>query len=175
MANNNYEDPILNNIIKVLDKDGPKDLVGRYGTGDPAIVNKAQLKKPMAFLSFDNARVGDESSSHLKFTATLIINLVDDMTKDFGQGLQAKSHNTIVGLMAGMAFDEDNGYYIRDDTVVGAIRKNQDMGHGLRIDMGDTSNIDYDAMTRNKGLVTTEGVLEIHVTVSFLKSQYRNA
>lgn len=170
----NYEDPILNQVISVLNEFGPLELKNRYGTGDPGIINKSELMKPMVFLSFNDAQVSDASSSHLKVSGTIVINVVHDMTKDFGQGLKAKSHNAVVGLLMGMVFDTERGYYIRDNTIVGAIRMNQDMGYGLRIDLGSTSNIDFDAMTRNKGLVTTEGVLEIRASVEFLRSEFRN-
>lgn len=170
----NYKDPILQAIIKVLDADGPAILRGRYGTGDPVVVNKSQLTKPMAFISFEGQTVAESTSGHLKLTGNIVINLVNDMTKDFGQGLDAKSHMALVGLIIGMEFDEEHGYYMRKDSIVWALRKNQDMGHGLRINLGNMDDIDYDAMSRGKGIVTTEGVLNITASVEFLSPKYRD-
>ena len=49
-----YVDPILKQIKDILEKDGPAILRGRYGYGDPVVINKSQLTRPMAFISFDN-------------------------------------------------------------------------------------------------------------------------
>lgn len=167
----NYKDPILEAIIKVLDKDGPSILKGRYGTGDPVVVNKSQLSKPMAFISYDGHLVGEPTNSHLRITGNVVINLVNDMTKDFGQGLDAKSHMALVGLIIGMEFDGEF-YRLRSDSIVGALRKNQNMGHGLRLSLGSLDEVDYDAMSRGKGIVTTEGVLNITATVDVLNPKF---
>jgi hypothetical protein len=171
MSSNNYKDPILQAIIKVLDEHGPAILKGRYGTGDPVVVNKSQLKKPMAFISFEGHTIGEPTNSHLRITGNVVINLVNDMTQDFGQGLDAKSHMTLVGLILGIEFDGEK-YSLRRDSIVGALRSHQDMGHGLRLSLGTSDNVDYDAMSRGKGIVTIEGVLNIIATVDVLNPQF---
>lgn len=167
----NYKDPVLEAIIKVLNDHGPAILKGRYGTGDPVVVNKSQLSKPMAFISFDGHLVGEPTNSHLRITGNVVINLVHDMTKDFGQGLDAKSHMALVGLIIGMEFDGEF-YRLKPDSIVGALRSHQDMGHGLRLSLGSTDEIDYDAMGRGKGIVTTEGVYNITATVDVMNPKF---
>lgn len=171
MSQINYKDPVLNAIIKVLDEHGPKVLKGRYGTGDPVVVSKSQLKQPIAFISYDGQLVGEPTNSHLRITGNIVINLVNDMTADFGQGLDAKSHMALVGLIIGMEFDGEF-YRLKPDSIVGALRSHQDMGHGLRLSLGTSDEIDYDAMTRGKGIVTTEGVLNITATVDVLNPRF---
>lgn len=171
MAQNDYKDPILEAIIKVLNDHGPALLKGRYGTGDPVTVNKSQLKRPMVFLTFEGHTVAEPTNSHLQITGSLGINLVTDMTQDFGQGLDAKSHMSLVGLMIGMELDGDF-YRLKPDSIVGALRSHQDLGHGLRLSLGQADEIEYDAMSRGKGIVTTEAMLNTIATVQVLNPKF---
>lgn len=171
MAQNDYKDPILEAIIKVLNDHGPALLKGRYGTGDPVTVNKSQLKRPMAFLTFEGHTVAEPTNSHLQITGSLGINLVTDMMQDFGQGLDAKSHMSLVGLMIGMELDGDF-YRLKPDSIVGALRSHQDLGHGLRLSLGQADEIEYDAMSRGKGIVTTEAMLNTIATVQVLNPKF---
>ena len=171
MAQNDYKDPILEAIIKVLNDHGPALLKGRYGTGDPVTVSKSQLKRPMAFLTFEGHTVSEPTNSHLQITGSLGINLVTDMTQDFGQGLDAKSHMSLVGLMIGMELDGDF-YRLKPDSIVGALRSHQDLGHGLRLSLGQADEIEYDAMSRGKGIVTTEAMLNTIATVQVLNPKF---
>lgn len=171
MAIVNYEDPIAEAIKAVLNEHGPAILKGRYGIGDPVVVNKSQLKKPMAFITFEGHTVGEPTNSHLQITGRLVINLVNDMTQDFGQGLNAKSHMALVGTMIGMELDGDF-YRLKPDSIVGALRSHQDLGHGLRLSLGQTDEIEYDAMSRGKGIVTNEAVLNTTATVQVLNPKF---
>lgn len=164
MALNNYKDPIAEAIKKVLNDHGPALLKGRYGTGDPAVMSKSQLAKPMAFITFEGHSIGEPSNSHLQITGSIVINLVTDMTQDFGQGLDAKSHMSLVDLMVGMTFDGDD-YYLKPDSIVGTLRSHHDLGHGLLLSLGQNDEIEYDAMTRGKGIVTSEAVLRTTATI----------
>ena len=172
MAINKYNDPILAAIIKVLDEHGPAELRGRYGTGDPAIVSKSQVAKPMAFITYSGHRVGEPTNSGLRITGTLSINLVVDMTQDFGQGKDAKSHMTLVGLMIGMYEGDDGMIKLRADSIVGALRSHQHLGNNLRLSLGEDDEIDYDAMTRGKGIVTSEAVLTTIATIEVLNPRF---
>ena len=93
------------------------------------------------------------------------------MTQDFGQGLDAKSHMSLVGLMIGMELDGDF-YRLKPDSIVGALRSHQDLGHGLRLSLGQADEIDYDAMSRGKGIVTTEAMLNTIATVQELNPKF---
>lgn len=166
-------DPILERIRKILDKDGPRELRGRYGLGDPGQVNKSQLAQPMAFISYENQDIMDATSGEIESTLPIMVDIVVDMTRDFGQGLNAVSHNTVVDLAAG----RDKTFAIRDDSVVGALRKNADMSTPdgtlqLFLDVRTPTRVEFDYQNRDKALVTAEAVVHFTVLTSQLRAEF---
>lgn len=166
-----YKDPILEAIKAVLNEHGPATLKGQYSSGDPVVVSKSQLTKPMVFITFDGHTVGETTNSHLDITGRLTINLVNDMTSDFGQGLDARSHMQLVNLMIGMEIDGDS-MRLKPDSIVGALRGHQNLGKGLRLSLGEADQIEYDAMSRGKGIVTNEAVLNTVATVMVVNPKF---
>lgn len=155
-----YVDPILQKIKEILDKEGPVALRGRYGFGDPVIINKSQLAKPLAFLSYgDDYEVHDSAGGEIETNATVNVCVVVDMTKDFGQGMNARSHLELVELVAGRNKDMT----LKRNSVLGALRANEDPGERLWIDAGTQTTIEFDATPRDKGLVTAEAVVRFTV------------
>ncbi len=166
-----YKDPILNRIKEILDRDGPKELKGKYGIGDPGVVNKSQL--PMCFISYEAQSLIDSTSAEWQSTLPIIVNVVYDMSRDFGQGLNATSHSSLIELVCG----RNDDFTIRDDSILGALRKNQDMTaegdtYQLFIDVGTPTDIDFDYQNRNKGLVTAEAVVRFRVITSQLRTEF---
>ncbi len=155
-----YVDPILKKIKEILDKEGPTVLRGRYGYGDPVVVNKSQLAKPLAFLSYDtDYEVHDSAGGEIETNATVALCVVVDMTKDFNQGMDVRSHLELIELVAG----RNDDMTLRDDSLLAALRANEDPGDRLWIDAGTQTTIEFDAVPRDKGLVTAEAIIRFTV------------
>lgn len=168
-----YKDPILVRIREVLEKDGPRELVGRYSFGDPGAVNKSDVEQPRCFISYDTQSVQDSATGMIQTVSNIIVNVVYDMTRDHGQGMDNYSHMSVVELVTGRTDD----FALRTDSIVGALRKNQDMSDDddmrqLYIDVGTPTEVEFDALPRNHGLVTAEGIVHFTVISNQLISEY---
>lgn len=161
VKNGKYSDPILLKIIEVLERDGPEELIGRYGTSDPGVINKGELSKPMVFVTFEHQDVEDYAAGELQSTMPVLINVVCDMTRDFGQGLNASAHMKATGLAIGR---DPVTFAISDNSIVGALRKNQQLAPNLSIDIGAVTKVEPDAVNRSKGLVTSEMLIRTTIT-----------
>lgn len=160
-----YKDPILERIKKVLNEHGPAELKGRYGIGDPGVVNKSQLSKPMAFISYENINIAVDTNAEDKSSLPIVIDVVYDMTKDFGQGLNAFSHLSVVEYV----YAQNPDFTIKDDCIVGVLREHSDLTENedsiqLFLDLQEPMRVEFDYQNRDKGLVTAEAV--VHFTVS---------
>lgn len=157
-----YKDPILKKLIEILDERGPRELKGRYGYGDPGVIQRSQLARPRCFLSYEQQVLTDSAMGMVETNATVLINVVYDMSRDFGQGENAWSHMSVAELVSG----RDESMKLRNDTIIGALRKNEhlalDFGQ-LYIDLGDGTEVEFGLNNRDKGLVTSEAVVKINV------------
>lgn len=157
-----YVDPILKLIKDILDKEGPEVLRGRYGYGDPGIVSKSQIGRGIAFLSFDtDYTVHDSAGGEIESNMPIALCVVVDMTRDFNQGADARSHSELVDLVAGRNPDMT----LKRNSIIGALRANQDPNHDERlwIDAGERTTIEFDAVPRDKGIVTAEAIVRFTV------------
>lgn len=155
-----YQDPVLAKIRDVLNAFGPQTLKNRYGFGDPLVVNQSEL--PMAFISYDTQEIGDFTSAELQSAMHIVINVVYDLKRDFGQGLSnVESHMSIVDFLSGRNPD----YSLKTDSIIGALRAHQDLDTKLWIDVGTLSEVDYGVglEKRGPGIYTAEGVLRFTV------------
>lgn len=155
-----YVDPILGKIKEILDRDGPEDLKGRYGFGDPVVINKSQLAQPLAFLTYDtDYEVHDSAGGEIETNAVVNLCVVVDMSRDFNQGTNARSHLELIDLVAGRKDDMT----FKRNSILGALRANEDPGERLWIDAGTQTTIEFDAVPRDKGLVTAEAIVRFTV------------
>ena len=155
-----YTDPILKLIKDILDKEGPALLRGRYGYGDPGVISKSQLTKPIAFLSFDtDYAIHDSAGGEIESNMPVSLCVVVDMTRDFNQGTDARSHSELVDLVAGRNADMT----LKRNSIIGALRANQDPGDRVWIDAGERTVIEFDAVPRDKGIVTAEAIVRFTV------------
>lgn len=165
----NYKDPILKRIIDVLNEKGPNALKNRYGFGDPAIIQKSQLIKPRCYLSYDKISVTDSAMGMIETEATILINVVYDMTRDFGQGDNSWSHMSIAEIAAG----RNESMKLNEDSILGALRKNDltlpNFGK-LHIDIGSETEVEFGSNNRNKGLVTSEAIVKINIKFEELRN-----
>jgi hypothetical protein len=155
-----YDDPILRKIIDVLEADGPAELKGRYNTSDPGVVNKSQLAKPMVFVTYDYQGVMDTAGGEIGTTLRVMINVVVDMTKDFYQGLNATAHMRATGLAIGR---DSETFDILSNSIMGALRKNQELASNLWIDVGSITEVEPDSIPRGKGIITSEMLIRVNV------------
>lgn len=161
---NNYKDAILERVKEVLNTHGSTELKGRYGIGDPGVVNKSQLSKPMAFISYEEQSLDMDASHEMESTLPVVIDIVCDMTRDFGQGLDAKGHQRVISLACG----RNDDFSIREDSVSGVFMHHQDLTKNgdpmqLFVDPATPIQVELDYQTRDKGLVTAEAI--VHLTL----------
>ncbi len=155
-----YEDPVLVALRNMLNEHGPKDLKNRYGLGDPLVVNQSQL--PMAFISFDTQDIGDVTNAEIQSDMNVVINVVYDLKRDFGQGVSnVESHMSIVDFITGRNPD----YSLKVDSILGALMAHQDLDEKLWINIDSLSEVDYGVglEKRGPGIYTAEGIVRFTV------------
>lgn len=165
------KDPILERVKEIMNEHGPTELKGRYGVGDPGIVNKSQLARPMAFISYQEQALDMSASHEMESTLPISIDIVYDMTKDFGQGMDAVSHQAVTELACG----RDDDFSIREDTVAGVLMYNQDLSKPtdvmqLYLDPETPIQVEFDYQTRDKGLVTAEAIVNFNLKTNQILS-----
>lgn len=155
-----YQDSILMKIKEILEKDGPKELKGRYDFGEPIVVSKSQLKKPSAFIYYgDSYEIHDSAGGEIETNAEVQVCVVIDMSRQFTQDMNVRSHLELVDLVAGRKSD----MVLKKNTIVEALRANEDPGERLWIDAGTLTQIEFDNIPRENGIVTAEAIVKFTV------------
>ncbi len=153
-----------------MDEHGPENLKGKWGVGDPIVVEVQAL--PKAFISYDNVMISDASSSDLRFNNNIVISVVVDMKREFSAPTKrVESHEQVIEMIAG----RDDNMNIREDSIVGCLRKYQDLENGkLWIEIGTETEIDYGLgiEKRGPGIMTAEGLIRFQVTLDQIKPEY---
>jgi len=159
-----YNDPILQAIIDLLDKYGPKKLKGRWHSGDSMCIPKNIL--PCGFVCYDNEMVRDIANGTLRNTMTIQITVAVDMTRERSvPAARADSHEQVVEFVAGK---DKNTWQLKPDSVLGALRANQSLYEtkNFWIEVGTESTVNYGIgmEKRGAGIITAEGVITIQAT-----------
>jgi hypothetical protein len=155
-----YEDPVLVAIRDMLNEHGPKELKNHYGLGDPLVVNQSEL--PMAFISFDVQDIGDVTNAEIQSDMRIVINVVYDLKRDFGQGMSnVESHMSVVNFLTGRNPD----FTLKTDSILGALMAHEDLAEKLWINLDTVSEVDYGVglEKRGPGIYTAEGVVRFTV------------
>ena len=120
----------------------------------------------MAFISFDNDyEVHDSAGGEVESNMAIVLCVVVDMTKDFNQGTDARSHLELVELVAARHDDMT----LRKGSIIGALRANQDPGDRVWIDAGEETTVEFDATPRDKGLFTAEAIVRFKVKQTYYR------
>lgn len=155
-----YRDPILVKLRNLFNEEGPKRLKDRYFFGDPLFVNPAEL--PAVFMSFDRQRIRDTSNAELESLVEVVFNVVWNHKRDFNQALDnIEGHMSVVDIIAGRNAD----YTLKKQSLIGILRKHQQLDNKLWIDLGTDSEPDWGIgiEKRGPGIYTVEGILKISI------------
>lgn len=155
-----YRDPVIAKIIAVLNASGPVKLKNRYFQGDPVVVAKSQL--PAVFISKDKTNIGNDTVSEDFSRMPMVLNVVYDLTRDFGQAFDNIDSATAVYEML-EARNPD--YSLRSDSIAAVLRHNQQLDAHLYIDFDKDLELDYGVSIgkRGDGIFTVEGVCKFEV------------
>lgn len=160
----NYEDPILRRVKELLDKNGPKELRGRWSIGES--LNLPANSLPRGFISYDTTNVDNASNATIREMSSVIVSVAVDMKKEFNTtNDRSDSHEQVIGLIAARREDLS----LTDDCVLGCLMKHQDLDveQNLWINTdGATMEVDFGigVEKRGPGIVTAEGLVRFQIT-----------
>lgn len=156
-----YRDPFITKLIGIFNAEGPASLKNRYYYGDPMVVAKSQL--PAVFISKDKTTIAPETNEEDVSTIPMIINVVMDLTRDFGQAFNSiNSMNQVYEAIEARNVD----YTLRSDSLAYLLRKHMELDSQVWIDLSSGLELDYGVGMgkRGEGIFTVEGVMKFTVT-----------
>ncbi len=155
-----YQDPVIAKLISVLNAQGPASLLNRYYFGDPLVVNKSAL--PAVFISRDKTVTGNDTVAEDYSRMGIAINVVYDLTRDFGQAFNnIQSSLAVYELMEGRGANYD----FLPNSILGVLRGNYQLDATLYINLDKEVELDYGVTVnkRGEGIFAVEGVARFEV------------
>ena len=168
MAKEIYRDPLMAKLVQILNAEGPAQLKNKYYYGDPIVVPERML--PACFINFDWQRIHDADNAHLESIISVVFNVVWDTKRDMNQQLDnIEGHMSVVRMIAGRGDD----YALLPDSIIGVLRKHQDLDTNLWIDVGTDTEADWGVGIgkRGPGIYTAEGILRTQLRHHQLKPE----
>lgn len=155
-----YRDPILDLLKTVLNDEGPAALKGRYYVGDPLIIGKAKM--PAVFITRDKTRVNNDDVQDDMHIMPVVLNVVQDLTKDFNQAFDnLSSANTLYEWVEARNADMT----LRSDSLLYVLRAHQEFANNLWINQagGVEANYGVGIQKRGQGIYSVEAVIKLEI------------
>lgn len=170
MALEEYRDPILKELIEMLEEYGPEELKGHYHYGDVLAPNKSEL--PVVSVAKQGTVVKSDGTMLDTHTTSIVMAIIYDWTQDLDQSFDlVRGSNGLYELCEGREEDDTspNYLYVRDDTLVYAIQNHQKLADNLFISIGDEGLlVDYGLGWEKRGtnIFSVEGILRFNIQLT---------
>lgn len=153
-----FTDPIVGRLVAALDAQGPALLKGKYESGDPLQVPKSAL--PACYIAKDHTRIKNISNAEDGSTMPYTLNVALPLTGTYGQG-RLTSYDSVVDAIE--ARNED--LTLKPTSILYVLRKNQQLGAKLWIDLTEELEADYGfGPPEKRGFWTVEATIHITIT-----------
>lgn len=176
MALEEYRDPILKEIITMLEAEGPEELVGHYVYGDTMAPAKDQL--PIVSVARQDTVVRSDGSMQDVHITSIVMAVIVDWTDDLDQSFDVSTGtNKLYEFMEKREEDPASLNYLaaKEGTLTYAIRKNQKLADNLFISIRDDGlRIGYGIGWEKRGasIFSVEGVMRFNIELTQPKPEY---
>lgn len=168
MATDKYRDPVIEKILDLLKEANIKG-IKKYHNGDRLIGPKREM--PYLSIAKSNTKVSPASNLEDQHIIQMTLTVVYDWTKDLNQSSElVAGANGLYELMEGR---DPVTYQLREDSVLGVLRKNETLGNKAWIAVGDgeVAEVQYGlgVNRRGPGIFSTEAIIKFNVTLHLPK------
>lgn len=166
---NIYQDPVIEKYIALL-KTKLTGKIKMFYQGDPLKIPQSNL--PCIVISRNQTRIAQETNAEDGHEMGLIITVVTDTRADLSTNEDvskiAPGIATLYELVEGR---DPSTFALRDDSVLGILRKNQlvDSANNLRTDLRSVTRVDYGETIRQKSPDIYAIEARIEIVVNFIQ------
>lgn len=164
MALEEYRDPILKQLINMLEIEGPTELVGHYIYGDVLMPPKSML--PCVSVARQGTNIRSDGSMQDVHISPIVMAVIYDWTTDLDQSFDlTRGTNTLYKLIE----ERNADFSIKSRTLSYALRDNQKLADNLYISIRDEGlMIDYGLGWEKRGdnIFSVEGILRFNIELT---------
>lgn len=164
MALVEYRDPILKELIGMLEAEGPEELVGHYQYGD--VLAPAKTLLPVVSVARDGTTVRSDGTMQDVHVTSIVMAVIYDWTIDLNQSFDlTRGTNALYRLIE----ERNTDYSVKTGTLSYALRKNQKLADNLYISIRDEGlRIDYGLGFEKRGanIFSVEGILRFNIELT---------
>lgn len=161
MALREYRDPILRQLIEMLETEGPAELVGHYIYGD--VLAPAKSKLPVVSVAREGTVIQSDGSMQDRHIQPITMAVIVDWTSDLDQSFDlTRGTNLLYKLVE----ERDDSFDLKPGCLAYALRKKQKLADNLFISIKDEGlTIDYGLGVEKRGtnIFSVEGILKFNI------------
>lgn len=164
MALVEYRDPILKQLIDMLEAEGPEELRGHYIYGDVIMPAKSSL--PCVSVARQGTNIQSDGTMQDVHVSSIVMAIIYDWTTDLDQSFDLSRGST--GLYK-LIEERNPDFSIKARTVSYALRDNQKLADNLFISIRDEGlMIDYGLGIEKRGdnIFSVEGILRFNIELT---------
>lgn len=164
MALEEYKDPILKELIDMLEAEGPEELVGHYIYGDVLMPAKTML--PCVSVARQGTVIQSDGTMQDVHVTSIVMAVIYDWTTDLDQSFDLIRGTT--GLYK-LVEERNADYSVKARTLSYALRDNQKLADNLFISIRDGGlMVDYGLGWEKRGdnIFSVEGILRFNIELT---------
>lgn len=155
-----YTDPVLGTLITIFNAEGPTQLKNRYYEGDPIMIAKGSM--PAVFLTRDKSTVQQVTNMEDEHILSVVINVVTDVTRDWGQAFnKISSMSDVWDFIEGRNSDGT----LKITSLAYILRRYQTLAPKTWINLKRAIELDYGVGIEKRGpsIYSVEGIMKIEI------------
>jgi len=170
MALEEYRDPILKELITMLETEGPAELKGHYIYGDTLAPKKDDL--PIVSVAREGTIIRSDGSMQDVHTTAIVMAVIVDWTDDLNQSFDLTRGTTkLYEFLEEREDDPASPDYlaVKEGTLIFALRNKQKLANNLFISIRDDGlRADYGLGWEKRGdnIYSTEGILHFNIELT---------
>lgn len=171
MAVQEYRDPLLTKLIKMLEANGPKELVGHYVQGDVLAPNRSEL--PVVSIARQGTIVKSGGTMQDVHTSAIVMAVIYDWTQDLDQSFDLVRGST---ALYRLIEERNDDYSAKENTLVYALRAFQKLHDNVFISIRDEGlRVDYGLGWEKRGsnIFSVEGILRFNIELTQEKPNWQ--
>lgn len=164
-----YKDPILEKYINLL-KTKLSGKIKTFYQGDPLKIPNTNL--PCIIISRSQTRIAQETNAEDGHEMSLIITVVTDTRSDLSTNEDISQIGPGIATLYELVEGRDPATYVlRDDSILGILRKNQivDNANNIRTDLRSVTRVDYGETVRQRKPEIYSIEARIEIVVNFIQ------
>ena len=164
MALEEYKDPILKQLIDMLEQEGPDELAGHYIYGD--VLMPARNMLPCVSVARQGTNIKSDGTMQDVHVSPIVLAVIYDWTTDLDQSFNLTRGTT---ALYKLIEERNTDFSVKAGTLAYALRDNQKLADNLFISIRDEGlMIDYGLGWEKRGdnIFSVEGVLRFNLELT---------